>query len=71
MDVPKPSKYCSVSQREFQLGEPFFSVLIEENRVWRRTDCAAGHWNPPLATLPENWYGWWQTKQPPVTEKKL
>lgn len=70
LDIPKPAKCCSVSQREFQSGETFFSVLSEERNVWRREDFAPDHWSEP-ETLPKHWVAWWKTAYPQTGEKKV
>ena len=57
VEVPRPSRSCSVSRREFRLNEPFFSVLQGEDGLFIRKDIAAEHWTGP----PENIVGWWKS----------
>ncbi|MDR3233273.1 MAG: hypothetical protein LBT46_06385 [Planctomycetaceae bacterium] len=66
MDIPRPSKTCSVSHRELLPGDEFFSVLTDEDGLLRRLDIAAEYWNSP----PENCLGWWKTAVPENTAKK-
>ncbi|MDR3181437.1 MAG: hypothetical protein LBT89_00715 [Planctomycetaceae bacterium] len=66
MDIPRPAKICSVSQRELLSGEEFYSVLTDDEGLLRRQDIAAEHW----ATPPEHCLGWWKTKVPENTAKK-
>ena len=57
MEIPRPSRICSISQRDFRPHEPFFSVLTEENGLYVRTDIAAEYWMGP----PEEFFGWWKS----------
>ena len=57
MEVPRPSRSCSISRREFRLNEPFFSVLHSEDGLFIRKDIAVEHWTGP----PENTFGWWKS----------
>lgn len=67
MDIPKPSKTCSVSGRELMPGEAFFSTLVEERNALKRLDFGAENWSGP----PETFYGWWKTRVPETGEKKI
>ena len=64
VEVPRPSRSCSVSRREFRLNEPFFSVLLGEDGLFVRKDIAAEHWTGP----PENFTGWWKSTVKHVSE---
>ena len=57
MEVPRPSRTCSVSRRDFCPNEPFFSVLTSENGLFVRNDIAAEHWSEP----PKEFVGWWKS----------
>ena len=57
MEVPRPSRTCSVSHRDFRPNEPFISVLTGENGLFVRTDIAAEHWSGP----PDECVGWWKS----------
>ncbi|MDR0520926.1 MAG: hypothetical protein LBH00_03625 [Planctomycetaceae bacterium] len=57
MDIPRPSRCCSVSHREFLPGETFFSVLTEDGGQFFRQDIAAEHWRQPSQPV----FGWWKT----------
>ena len=57
MEVPRPSRTCSVSHRDFRPNEPFFSVLTSENGLFVREDIATEHWLGP----PEEFFGWWKS----------
>jgi len=67
LDIPKPSKTCSVSRRELKSGETFFSVLFGESGGVRRLDYAAENWTGP----PTNATGWWKSTVPVLNEKKV
>jgi len=64
MEVPRPSRTCSVSHREFQPNEVFFSVLTGENDQFVRRDISAEHWSGP----PQESYGWWKSTVKHVVE---
>jgi len=57
VEVPRPSRTCSVSRRDFRPNEPFFSVLTGESGLFVRKDIAAEHWTGP----PEEFVGWWKS----------
>jgi len=57
VDIPRPSRACSVSQRDFHPNEPFFSVLLGENGLFVRKDITAEHWTEP----PDEFFGWWKS----------
>ena len=67
VNVPKPSKTCSVTRREIKPGEAIFSALFEEPGGVRRVDYAAENWTGP----PPHAAGWWQSTVPVVNEKKV
>lgn len=73
MEVPRPSKTCSVSGRELLPGDVFFSILLEENGVMKRSDIGVEHWSAPPSDgpFPDDWIGWWKTRLPEVGEKKF
>ena len=57
MEIPRPSRICSVSRKDFRPNEPFFSVLTRESDLFVRKDIAAEHWTGP----PEEFVGWWRS----------
>ena len=57
MEIPRPSRICSVSRRDFRPQEPFFSVLSGEEGRFVRQDIAAEHWTGP----PDAFAAWWKT----------
>ena len=65
VEVPRPSRTCSISRRDFRPDEPFFSVLTGENNLFVRKDIAIEHWTGP----PENFYGWWKSTVKHVAEQ--
>lgn len=64
MEIPHPSRTCSVSRREFHPNESFFSVLTEEHEFYVRTDIAVEHWTGP----PQECFGWWKSTVKHVAE---
>lgn len=57
MEVPRPSRTCSVSHRGFRPNEPFFSVITEKNGLFVRDDISAERWSGP----PDEFIGWWRS----------
>jgi len=57
VEVPRPSRICSISHRDFAPNEPFFSVLADERGLFVRRDIAVEHWSGP----PEACFGWWKS----------
>lgn len=67
MDIPKPTRICSVSGTELKPGNVFFSLLVEEGNGVKRTDFLPENW-----TVPETEFlGWWKSKIPEVHDKKV
>ena len=64
MEIPRPSRTCSISRREFRPNEPFFSVLTEEDDLFTRKDVATEHWSGP----PDKCIGWWKSIVKHVTD---
>ncbi|MDR2705499.1 MAG: hypothetical protein LBC02_06945 [Planctomycetaceae bacterium] len=67
MEIPRPSRICSVTNRELQPGEVFFSVLIEEKDNLKRLDISVENWTGP----PSEFLGWWKTRVPDNKDKKI
>ena len=57
MEVPRTSRTCAVSRRDFRPNEPFFSVLTDEDGLFVRKDVSPEHWSGP----PDVCIGWWQS----------
>lgn len=67
-DFKKSSRKCYESERAFQPGENFFSVLIElDNGETERRDFGSDAWDGP----PENSIGWWKCLVPEVGKGKV
>ena len=64
MEIPRPSRTCSVSRRDFHPNEPFFSVLTGESGLHVRKDIATEHWTGP----PEEFFGWWHSTAKHITD---
>jgi hypothetical protein len=58
VEIPRPSRTCSVSGRDFQPNESCFSVLTGDNDQFDRQDIAAEHWTGP----PKEFFGWWKSR---------
>jgi hypothetical protein len=57
VEIPRRSRTCAVSHRDFLPNEPFFSVLTGENGQFDRADIAAEHWSGP----PQECFSWWKS----------
>jgi len=64
VEIPRPSRTCSVSSREFRPNEPFFSVLTGEQNDFVRKDISTEHWTGP----PQEFFGWWKSPVKHVAE---
>lgn len=66
-EIQRCTRRCAATDREFAPGEEFFSVLIAEGAELRRLDYCAEAWEGP----PENATGWWRSRMPSVSEKRM
>jgi hypothetical protein len=69
------TRKCSISGRELQLGEKYFSVLFDENGAFVRRDYSAESWSG----VPEGAYSFWSgrlpleanARRPPIDDEML
>ena len=54
------TRRCSISGRELQPGEKYFSVLFDENGAFVRRDYSAESWS----AVPEGAYSFWAGRLP-------
>ncbi len=66
-EIQRCTRRCAATEREFSAGEEFFSVLIAEGAELRRLDYCADAWEGP----PENATGWWRSRMPSATQKRM
>lgn len=66
-EIQRCTRRCAATEREFSPGEEFFSVLIAEGAELRRLDYCAEAWEGP----PEKATGWWRSRMPSTTEKRM
>lgn len=66
-EVQRCTRRCAKTDREFQAGEEFYSVLIPEGANVARQDIAITAWEGP----PEQNLGWWKSQMPDINERKL
>ena len=66
-ELKRTNRKCSVTQRAFNSGEEYYSVLIDEDGELVRKDIAAEEWDEP----PENCVGWWISKVPDLEHGKV
>jgi hypothetical protein len=60
------ARCCSVSGKEFQPGEMYYSTLVEEGMQLKRLDYSVEAWPGPS---PES-LGWWKSQVPDRNNKK-
>lgn len=66
-DFKRSSRRCAISGREFEVGEKYISILIDEDGNMVRKDIATDEWKGP----DENCIGWWQSRVPDLTKGKV
>jgi hypothetical protein len=59
-EVHRATRRCAVTSREFQPGEVYYSLLVEDSGQVMRRDYAASAWPGP----PERAVGWWRATLP-------
>jgi hypothetical protein len=55
--IQAPTRRCTASGRELQVGERYFTALIEEDGHFQRQDFAAEAWKGPPAGAFSYWVG--------------
>jgi hypothetical protein len=66
-EVQRCTRHCTVTGRELQPGEGFYSTLTAEGAQVVRHDFAKEAWQGP----PEGVLGWWKSYMPDRNAKKL
>ena len=59
-DIPRFTRRCTATDREFKPGESFYSVLVPRGAEIVRLDYAVEAWQGP----PEDALGWWKSEVP-------
>lgn len=59
-DVARCTKHCYETDREFQPGEAFYSVLVTEGADIERRDYSLDAWKDD----PDGSIGWWKSRMP-------
>ena len=67
VEVPRPSRTCSVSRRELRPNELFYSVVSGDCERYIRKDIAADHWTAP----PKDCVGWWKSTVKHIRESDV
>jgi hypothetical protein len=65
-EIQRCARKCAKTDREFQAGETFYSVLISEGAEVVRRDFCQEAWDGP----PEDVLGWWKCQLPESSTKK-
>ena len=66
-DFKRSGRKCSISGREFQVGEEYISALLENDGAMTRNDVAADQWEGP----PNNCIGWWKSRVPDLAKGRV
>ena len=66
-DFKRSSRRCAISGREFEVGEKYISVLLDEDGEMIRQDIATQEWKGPA----DNCIGWWRCRVPDLTKGKV
>jgi hypothetical protein len=66
-EIPKFSRRCAASDREFQPGERFYSVLVPRGAEVVRQDYSVEAWQGP----PEEALGWWRSEVPDPKARQI
>ena len=65
--IQRCARRCSVTEKEFQPGEIFYSVLLADGAEIIRQDFSKDAWEG----APEDSLGWWKSCMPASTGKKI
>lgn len=65
-EISRCTRRCSVSDRELQPGEAYYSVLVPSGAQVLRQDIAAKEWKGP----PDKALGWWKSTMSDATVRK-
>ena len=66
-EVQRCTRHCAATDREFQPGDEFFSVLLPEGGEVVRYDYGVDTWQGP----PEKAIGWWKSSMPDRNANRL
>jgi len=71
-DIPRCTKVCAVTGQEITPGQTVFSMLWEDDGVYRRADYSQDGWKnrPKEAETTDTVLGWWKHKVPIINDKK-
>ncbi len=65
-EIKRCTRQCSVTGRELQEGEEFYSALIAEGADVQRVDYSKEAWEGP----PEGALGWWKSQMPTKASRR-
>lgn len=65
-EIKRCTRHCSVTGRELQEGEEFFSALVPEGSDVGRVDFSTEAWSGP----PEGALGWWKSQMPTKASRR-
>lgn len=65
-EIKRCTRQCSVSGRDLQEGEEFYSALMAEGAEVQRVDFSKEAWEGP----PEGALGWWKSQMPTKASRR-
>lgn len=66
-EIQRSTRRCAATDRELQPGQECYSVIRFEGAQIIRQDYASDAWSGP----PEDAFGWWKSRVPEPTAKKI
>ena len=66
-DFKRSSRKCSISGREFDVGEEYISALLEIDGEMVRQDIGCDQWKESQ----DNCIGWWKSRVPDLTKGQV
>jgi len=66
-EIQRCTRRCSVTERDLQPGEQFYSALFSEGAELVRLDYSVDAWSGP----PQDAVGWWKSRMPVANEKRM
>ena len=66
-DFKRSSRKCSISGREFDVGEEYVSALMDIDGELVRQDIGCDQWNESQ----DNCIGWWKSRVPDLTKGQV
>lgn len=66
-EIARSDRHCSVTDKELQPGDYFYSVIINDGDEYQRVDISDAAWKGP----PDDCVGWWRTQVPTLATLRM